>query len=117
MPKDAYQDMDRCMHFSDDWEEDWDVEEGTDESEKFYGDKKFTPPPDVERHRQKFEHIEDGFNRRWKECVIFGRWTTADESRVAGWYNSSITIGPEPKPIHTGATIHSLCVTFGALSS
>ena len=30
MPKDAYQDMYRCMHFSNDWEEDWDVEEGTD---------------------------------------------------------------------------------------
>ena len=26
-------------------------------------------------------------------------------------------IGPEPKPIRTGATIHSLCVTHGALSS
>ena len=40
---------------------------------------------------------------------------TADESRVAGWYKSAMTIGPEPKPIRTGATIHSLCVTHGPL--
>ena len=42
---------------------------------------------------------------------------TADESRVAGWYHSCITIGSEPKPIWTGATIHSLCITFGPLAS
>ena len=79
MPKDAYQDMYWCMHFSDDWEEDRDVEEGTDERDQFYGNKKFTPSLDVERHCQKFEPIEDGFNCRWKDCVIFGRWTTAGE--------------------------------------
>ena len=45
----------------------------------------------------------------------FGRLVTADESRVAGWYKSAMTIGPEPKPIRTGATIHSLCVTHGPL--
>jgi hypothetical protein len=45
------------------------------------------------------------------------RWITADESRVAGWYNSSITIGPKPKPIRTCATIHSICVTYGELAS
>jgi hypothetical protein len=43
-----------------------------------------------------------------------GKWVTVDESRVAGWYHSCITIGPEPKPIRTGATIHSLCVTHGS---
>ncbi|KAL7527968.1 hypothetical protein ACHAXR_007787 [Thalassiosira sp. AJA248-18] len=111
MPKDAYIDMYRCMHFSDDWEE----EDGEVPWESIYADEKYEPSPQVERHRRKYEHIEDGFNRRWKECVNFGRWITADESRVAGWYKSGITIGPEPKPIRTGATIHSICVTHGNL--
>jgi hypothetical protein len=43
--------------------------------------------------------------------------TTSIESRVAVWYHSGITIGPEPKPIRTGAIIHSICVTFGDLST
>ncbi|KAL7536120.1 hypothetical protein ACHAXR_006945 [Thalassiosira sp. AJA248-18] len=114
MPKDAYIDLYRCMHFSDD---DWDEEDSEVPWENVYADKKYQPSPEVERHRRKYEHIEDGFNRRWKECVNFGRWITADESRVAGWYKSGITIGPEPKPIRTGATIHSICVTHGDLKT
>eukprot|EP00956_Cyclotella_meneghiniana_P038739 scaffold159386_cov22-Cyclotella_meneghiniana.AAC.1 len=118
MPKDAYIDMYRCMHFSDDWEPN---ENGDDEYwEDIFatsGDDRYEPTPNVAKHRHKFEHIEDGFNRRWKEVVNFGRWITADESRVAGWYNSGITIGPEPKPIRTGATIHSICVTEGELAT
>jgi len=43
-------------------------------------------------------------------------WVTFDESRVARWYNSAMTIGPEPKPIRSGATIHSLCVSKGDLA-
>jgi hypothetical protein len=31
---------------------------------------------------------------------------TFDESRVSGWYKSSITIGTEPKPIRKGAILH-----------
>ena len=49
--------------------------------------------------------------------VNYGKWLTADESRVAGWYHSPITQGPEPKPIRTGATLHSLCVTKGRLAT
>ena len=113
MPQDAYKDIYRCMHFSDDWEE----EEENVAWDSVYDDPKYAPSPDAAKHRKKFEHIEDGFNSRWKECVNFGRWLTADESRVAGWYNSVITVGPEPKPIRTGATIHSLCVTHGPLAS
>ncbi len=60
--------------------------------------------------------FKDGFNHRWKECLIFGRWLTFDESCVAGWYHSPITQGPDPKPIHTGATIHSLAITHGDLA-
>jgi len=62
--------------------------------------------------------FEDGFNRRWKdECTIFGRWLTFVESRVVGWYHSSITQGPDPKPIQTGATIHSLAIMHDNLVS
>ena len=28
-----------------------------------------------------------------------------------------MTIGPEPKPIRTGATIHTVCITTGPLST
>jgi hypothetical protein len=40
-----------------------------------------------------------------------------DESRVAGWYHSVMTIGPDPKPIQTGATLHTACVTKGPLAT
>ncbi len=59
--------------------------------------------------------FKDGFNRWWKECLILGRWLTFDKSHVAGWYHSPITQGPDPKPIHTGATIHSLAITHSNL--
>ena len=42
---------------------------------------------------------------------------TADESRAAGWYHSACTVGPEPKPICTGCTLHTLCDTHGDLAS
>ena len=112
MPQSAFTDIHRCMHFSDDWDEEQDCE-----WDDVYSDKKYSSSPEVENHRRKYEHIENAFNKRWKEVVNFGRWITADESRVAGWYKSGITIGPEPKPIRTGATIHSMCVTFGALAT
>jgi hypothetical protein len=60
--------------------------------------------------------FEDGFNIRWKECIEFGKWLTFNESRVAGWYHSPITQGPNPKPIWTGATTHSLAITHGDLA-
>ena len=112
MHQDAYKDIHHCMHFSDDWEL-----EGDEDWNAIYPDEKYEPSPDSPQHKRKFDHMENGFNERWKECVHFGRWVTADESRVAGWYNSSITIGPEPKPIRTGATIHNLCITKGPLAT
>ena len=42
---------------------------------------------------------------------------TANERRCAGWYHSPITCGTEPKPIRTGYTFHSLCVTRGPLKT
>ena len=59
--------------------------------------------------------LEDAYNRRWQALLNFGKWLTADESRVAGWYHLVITEGPLPKPCRTGATLHSLCVTEGTL--
>ena len=46
------------------------------------------------------------FNKRWKELATYGLHVTFVKSRVAGWYKSLITIGPDPKPI--GVT--HLCV-------
>ena len=48
---------------------------------------------------------------------MFGRWPTFDKSRVAGWYHSPITQGPDPKPKCTGTIIHSQSITYGDLAS
>ena len=110
MPKGAMQDMNRCMHFTDNWEE----EDG--EWESTYPNSKVESPP-TSKHWMKFCIIEDAFNEAWRLHIVFGRDLTFDESRIAGWYLSLITIGPEPKPICTGATVHSMCVTFGPLAT
>ena len=80
-----------------------------------YFDKKHSSPATA-RHCKNNIDVEDTICQRWKEYVNFGMWVTFNESRVAGWYNSAMTIGPEPKPIWTGATIHSLCVSKGDLA-
>ena len=54
---------------------------------------------------------------RWQAIVNPGKWITTDKSRVAGWYHSVMTIGPEPKPIRTEATLHTVCITNGPLST
>ena len=108
---DCFKDLIRCLHFSDDWDDDdeqWDT---------LYTDPKQEPGEDTAAHRRKFSILEDGCNRRWQAMVNFGKWLTADESRVAGWHKSCMTLGPEPKPIRTGATLHSLCVTEGKPST
>jgi hypothetical protein len=107
MTKNAMQDLSRCLHFADDWnDDDWTNE---------YFDSKDEAKEDTAQHRKKFALLEDAYNKRWQAMVNFGKWLTADESRVAGWYKSVMTVGPEPKPIRTGATLHSLCVTEGSL--
>jgi hypothetical protein len=40
-----------------------------------------------------------------------------DESRTPGWNHGPITQGPEPKPAHTGATMHTVCMTDGLLAT
>jgi hypothetical protein len=107
---DAFRDMYRCMHFNDDFDE-----ESPDEWSDVNFDKKHSSPATA-RHRKKNSDVEDAICQRWKEYVNFGMWVTFDESHVAGWYNSAMTIGPEPKPIWMGATIHSLCVSKGNLA-
>jgi hypothetical protein len=49
-------------------------------------------------------------------CVMAGMAMTHDESKIASWHHSIMTIGPELKPIRTGATLYSLAVTFGILA-
>ena len=108
MPRQALQDLVRCLHYVDDWEEE-------EEWEVIYSDVKVEAAAGTSKHREKFSILEDAYNRRWQYMVHFGKWLTADESRLAGWYNSVMTQGPDPKPIRTGATLHSLCVTHGPL--
>jgi hypothetical protein len=92
---------------------------GTEDNEwgDVYVDSKKCSLEGTVKHRQKFSMFEDGFNHRWNECTIFRRWLTFGESRVAGWYHIPITQGPDPKPICTGATIHSLAIMHGNLAS
>ena len=112
MTKDAFQDLHRCLHFADDWEEEngvvWD---------DVYLDEKVSSSETAAKHRTKFCMVEDAINARWKEVVTWGQYVTFAESRCAGWYKSGMTIGPDPKPIWTDATLHSMCVTYGPLRS
>jgi hypothetical protein len=112
MPRDAYEDMTRCLHFVDDW-----IDDDDEDWNSIYTDEKYDVHPDSATHRKKHGGLEDFFWKRWQQCVNFGRELTADESRVAGWLHSVMTIGPEPKPIRTGATLHSLCVTRGPMAT
>ena len=111
MPQDVYTDLYRCMHFVDNWEADLDSE-----WEEYFMDPKVGGVGSTETHRTKFSIVKDGFDSRWQEIDNFGKWLTMVESRVAGWYKSMMTCGQEPKPIRTGATLHTLCITKGSLS-
>jgi hypothetical protein len=94
MTKNALEDLNACLHYSDDWkvmgDGDWD---------DTYDDPKVRAAPSTASHRLKHGWLEDVYNKRWQAIVTPGRWITTDESRVEGWYHSVMTIGPEPKPI------------------
>ena len=111
MSNNAFLDLYCCLHFTDDWGE----EEGV-EWDDIYLDVNHTSP-ELARHHRKLGDVEDAFNNWWKEWLTFGKWLTFGESRLAGWYHSPITCGPEPKPIRTGETIHAIYVTKGTLAS
>ena len=86
MPQNAFKDMCRCMHFADDWDADdeqWSANYSNAKEESHEG---------TAKHRRKFAMLEDAYNARWQAIVKFGRWVTADESRVAGWYHSVMTV-------------------------
>ena len=111
MPLSAFGDMHQCLHFVHDWEEDANAD-----WEDVYLDEKVESSATA-KHRVQVGMVKDVFNKRLKELVTYGLHITFDKSRVDGWYKSSITIGPEPKPIRTGATLHSVYVTFEPLST
>ena len=61
-------------------------------------------------HCIKWALIEDAYAvKQWQDCVKFGKLVTANESRLAGWYHSPCTIGPDPKPIRTGGNTPFSC--------
>jgi len=109
MPQNAFKDMCQCMHFADDWEVDDERWAAT------YSGMKEESAEDTANHRRKSAVLKDAYNKRWQAIVKFGIWVTADKSRVAGWYHSVMTVGPEPKSIRMGATLHTLCATHGPL--
>ena len=106
MPHNCLQDLHRLLHFVDDWEVDED-----ENWEDVYDHIKHEDTEETATHQTKIGLFEDAYVKRWQECIKFGKWLTADESREAGWYHSHCTVGPEPKPIHTGCALHTLCVT------
>ena len=112
LPRDAMQDLHRCLHFDNDWDGE---DDGIEWTEVYLDDKKVSP--ETAKHRAKFAVIEDAHNERWKLLITFGRRLTFDETCCAGLYKAGITIGPEPKPIRTDATMHSMCVTDGPLET
>ena len=94
-----------CLNIADNWDE-W---EDSD-------DARFPVAEDMAKHRRKHGSLKEAHWKRWMELVTPSRFLTMDESRIAGWYRSAMMIGPEPKPIRTGATLHTLCVTKGPLA-
>ena len=112
MPCGAFADMHRCMHFADDWEEE-DGDIWTD----FFTDSKIESPAECAWHRRKFAIVKDTFNWCWKEAVTSGWRLMMEESQTPGWYHGPITQGPEPKPVRTGTTMHTVCVTDRPLAT
>ena len=111
MPCRAFSDMKRCMHFADDGEEEGDA------WDDYFTDVKVELLMDMVKHCCKFVIIEDAFNVRSKVSVICGCLLTMGESHTPGWYHGPLTQGPEPKPVCTGATMHTICMTDGPLAT
>ena len=88
MTKSTFRDLCRCMNFADDWE-------GGDEGlyEK-YNDVRESIAQGTVNHQRKFGMIEDGYNCQWQAMVNFGRHMTDEKIRIAGWYQSTLTIRP-----------------------
>ncbi|KAL3778367.1 hypothetical protein ACHAW5_008310 [Stephanodiscus triporus] len=67
MPCGAFSDMQRCMHFADDWDDD-DGEVWDDN----FSDKKVDSPIDIAHHRGKFGIVEDAFLRDGRRQLSSG---------------------------------------------
>ena len=98
MPQDCLQDLTRLLHFVDDLElgaNDFEWNEVFDFPKCDHNHDNYAAA-----HRIKWALVEDAHVKRWQDCVKFGKWATANESRLARLYHSpSCTIGPGPKPI------------------
>ena len=70
--------MHQCLYFADDWEEDTNAD-----WEHLYLNKRVQLPA-AAKHRKYCGMVEDAFNERWKERVIYGLHITFDKSSVAG---------------------------------
>ena len=92
------------------------LDDGEDWSDVFKYDR-IVADEGTTKHRKKFSLLEQAYCKRWRECINMEKWICMDESRVKGWYHSCMTIGPDPKPIRTGATAHTACVGEGPLES
>ena len=127
MPQDMFRDLHRLIHFVDDFGEEYvdgqgrvhkpppALLEGEDWSD-VYNYEQILADEGTTRHRMKFSHLEEAYNRWWRKCVNVGKWLCMDESRLKGWLKSCMTLGPDPKPIRTGATQHTVCIAEGELS-
>ena len=56
----AFKDMYRCLHFTDDWDE----EDDDEEWDNIYLDEKYEGSPDSAYNRRKYGDVEDAFNKR-----------------------------------------------------
>ena len=87
MLKDCLQDLTRLFHFVDDWElddNDFEWNEVFDYPKDDHDDDAYAASRCV-----KFSLIEDTYVKQCQQCVKFGKWVTADESRLAK-YNGII---------------------------
>ena len=88
MPVVAFQDINRCLHFADDWAE----EDGEDWDDIYLDDK--YKSRSTAKHCNKFGIVEGAHNVRWKEVIIHDKDVTYDKIRVAGWYPGGLTKRP-----------------------
>ena len=75
LPQAAYIDIQRCLHFSDNWDDD----SNTEWSDS-YLDERDGLEVGAAHHCQKFCVLEDSFNTCYKRCVEPGEKTTFDKS-------------------------------------
>ena len=70
MSRGGFQDINRCLHFANEWNEGADVE-----WEYVYLDKKYQAPA-AAKHQSKVAIVEDAHNETWKEVIVHGKVMT-----------------------------------------